>query len=484
MQNAFTNLTRGLSLRKDPRLKSNNPAAHVVNATHDLLSLANEDDSDDCDDGDRGGVSVASRPKIEKKQKKQKKVDENKKKKKSQIDEFSEILQDINEAHVEIARNLDLCKWSVPTAVQKQVISQILCGKNVLATAPTGSGKSGAYLIPLLVKLTSASAAAAPSKGVRSLILVPTKELVMQVFKVVKRLYTKNDLKVVMVNKKLLKNYIQSSESTPMGRVDIMISTPMRFLMIHKSNLIDISMIEVMILDEVDKLFDIETDNREAKNSLSVQTDEILSTCLEATKKNIQVCMLSATKNFLIKELAKKVLTNTVTVLVEPNVISDYIEQKFHYVTKESGKISVLRQILSSGVKPSVLIFVDSIKKGEILHNELIYDGLRIAQINGDQSDEVRDQIINRYRQGDIWVLICTDLMARGIDFKNVNLVINFDAPISATTYLHRIGRTGRAGRTGKAITFFTDKEAKQMKKIVTHLKAAGHKLDDWISRL
>lgn len=143
-----------------------------------------------------------------------------------------------------------------------------------------------------------------------------------------------------------------------------------------------------------------------------------------------------------------------------------------------------LRQYLREGFEPPMLIFVQSKTRAKELYKELIFDGVNVNVIHGDKGKIERDEIIKQFRTGEIWVLVCTDLMARGIDFKTVNCVVNFDFPTSLVSYIHRVGRTGRAGRAGKAITYFTDDDVPYVKLIANLMKKSGHEVPEWMLNL
>lgn len=148
---------------------------------------------------------------------------------------------------------------------------------------------------------------------------------------------------------------------------------------------------------------------------------------------------------------------------------TETIEQSLKFVGEEDHKLASLRSIISSGTfTPPVLIFVQSILRAKELANELLFDGINSDCIHAERSLEERDNAIKGFAEGKIWCLICTDVMARGVDFKGVNLVINYDFPQSGAAYIHRIGRTGRAGKEGKAITFFTKDDAVYLKRFVS----------------
>lgn len=160
------------------------------------------------------------------------------------------------------------------------------------------------------------------------------------------------------------------------------------------------------------------------------------------------------------------------------------MNQKIVYVGREDAKLVTLRQFLKEGFEPPMLIFVQSKTRAKELYKELIFDGVNVNVIHGDKSKIERDEIIKQFRTGEIWVLVCTDLMARGIDFKTVNCVINFDFPTSLVSYIHRVGRTGRAGRSGTAITYFTDDDVPYVKLIANLMKKSGHEVPEWMLSL
>jgi ATP-dependent RNA helicase DDX52/ROK1 len=141
-------------------------------------------------------------------------------------------------------------------------------------------------------------------------------------------------------------------------------------------------------------------------------------------------------------------------------------------VGQESGKLVAIRQLIQQGINPPVLVFVQSIERAKELFRELIYDGLNVDVIHSERTQAQRDNIVDNFRIGKIWVLISTELMSRGIDFKGVSMVINYDFPQSAASYIHRIGRTGRAGRKGKAITYFTKEDAPFVKTYLVLMKS------------
>jgi ATP-dependent RNA helicase DDX52/ROK1 len=166
------------------------------------------------------------------------------------------------------------------------------------------------------------------------------------------------------------------------------------------------------------------------------------------------------------------------------NATASAVKQNIVYVGKEDAKLMTLRQSIKEGFEPPMLIFVQSKTRAKELYHELIFDGVNVNVIHGDKKKHERDAIITQFRMGEIWVLICTDLMARGIDFKTVNSVINFDFPTSLVSYIHRVGRTGRAGREGTATTYFTDEDVPYVKNIANLMLKSGHDVPEWMLKL
>merc|ERR1712070_338790 len=185
-------------------------------------------------------------------------------------------------------------------------------------------------------------------------------------------------------------------------------------------------------------------------------------------------------------DLAGSILTNPLRVSIgDVNAAAPDVEQKLLFITHEDGKLCSFRQLVQEGkIVPPALIFVQSKERAKRLFGELVYDGIFVDVIHADRTKQQRDNTVKAFRVGKIWMLICTDLMARGIDFKGVETVINYDFPQSASTYIHRIGRTGRAGREGKAITFYTIQDFDALRGIVGVMRQSGCEVQDWMLRL
>ncbi|KAF1742918.1 hypothetical protein MXB_748, partial [Myxobolus squamalis] len=219
---------------------------------------------------------------------------------------------------------------------------------------------------------------------------------------------------------------------------------------------------QVLILDEGDLLF------TEGKKGFKNQIATIYNACPPTAKH----CIFSATISEEIERWADLHLENCVTVLIgSKNSPPESISQELMFVGQESGKIMAIRNM---SLDPPVLVFVNTIDKARELFMELIYDGINVEVMHSDKTETQRLNIVNAFRIGKIWILITTDLMSRGIDFKGIKKVINFDPPNSIVNYIHRIGRTGRAGMPGTAVTFYTEKDIPKIKKILPILRASS----------
>lgn len=281
----------------------------------------------------------------------------------------------------------------------------------------------------------------------------------------------------------------------------LLVSTPMRLLAAMRAGQVHLGAVELVVLDEADKLFELSSESHgngrgsaEAEEgqeyeeeaasvkSFLGQVDELLAAC---DHPSVQRALFSATMGHQVKELVDTVLRDPIRVSVgKDNTGASTIEQRLVFVGREEGKLLAIRQLVQQGLRPPVLIFLQSKDRAKALFKELAYDGLNIDAIHADRSQEQRDQIIKRFRRGEIWVLICTDLMGRGVDFKGVNMVINYDLPASPVAYIHRIGRTGRAGRRGLAVTLFTESDMAHLRPIANVVKLSGCEVPDWMLSL
>ncbi|KAF9200455.1 RNA-dependent ATPase rok1 [Haplosporangium sp. Z 27] len=362
-----------------------------------------------------------------------------------------------------LQRNILGSGFKKPTPIQMQAIPVILHGRDIMAMAPTGSGKTMAYVLPILHDLKG------PEKvGYRAVIISPTRELATQIFNQIKKLSVGRKFKICMLTKATAATQGQAPHLRQ--KYDILISTPLRLVHAIQQEKMELDHVRHLILDEADKLLE---------QGFLEQTDEIFAACSHAS---LQKSLFSATLPSGVEALANTFMRSPIRIVIgSKNAATETINQKLVYCGSEEGKLIAIRQQIQKGLKPPVLIFVQSIERAKELFHELIYDGINVDVIHSERTKAQRDKIVEGFRQGKIWVLIATELMARGVDFKGVNLVINYDFPQTVQSYIHRIGRTGRAGRAGEAITYFTNEDEAYLKSIVNVMRESGCEVADWM---
>ena len=355
-----------------------------------------------------------------------------------------------------------------PTPIQMQAIPFLLDRRPVLACAPTGSGKTAAYLIPLLHFL---SASKGKKRKTRAVILAPTRELAMQIQREVVALGQNLKVRSMVLDSKL-------EAKKRVKNADITVSTPNRMVYLLKEHPEYLSSAEFLIVDESDKLF--EAGPKGFRDQLAA--------VYRACPSSVQRAMFSATLVPEVEQWCKLNLDNLVSVTIGVrNLATAQVKQELVYTGTEKGKLIAFKDLVDRGLKPPVLVFVQSKERAKDLFNELqspMYGGLKVDVIHSERSQLQRDTTIRKFRAGTVWVLICTELLGRGIDFKGVNLVVNYDFPPSTISYIHRIGRTGRAGRSGSAITFFTDADKTLLRSVATLVKSSGGEVPEYMLKL
>ncbi|CDW91012.1 probable atp-dependent rna helicase ddx52-like [Stylonychia lemnae] len=352
-----------------------------------------------------------------------------------------------------------------PTPVQMQAIPVLFNKRSAIVLAETGSGKSLAFIAPMLHLLKNGD-------GLKAIVVSPTRELTIQLYKeflMFSQIGSHSQSPRVKFLRKTLfpkneEQYNQLIQST-----EILISTPLKLAELCQKH--PLNNLEFLVVDEADKMFEL---------GFLEQIDTILSQ--QNNQQKMCKFLFSATMQPGIEDLVRTIMDDPIKIQIGiKNASNQLIDQKIQYVGDEQGKLMTLRQLFQAGFEPPMLIFVQSKQRAKELFHELIYEGLNANVIHADKKKHERDEIIKQFRLGKIWVLIATDLMARGIDFKGVNMVINYDFPQSIVSYIHRIGRTGRAGKAGKAITYFTDDDSEFLRNIANLLKKSGLDVPDWM---
>ncbi|XP_030883300.1 probable ATP-dependent RNA helicase DDX52 [Leptonychotes weddellii] len=339
--------------------------------------------------------------------------------------------------------------FQIPTPIQMQAIPVMLHGRELLASAPTGSGKTLAFSIPILMQLKQPT-----NKGFRALIISPTRELANQIHRELVKISEGTGFRIHMIHKAAVAAKKFGPKSSK--KFDILVTTPNRLIYLLKQDPpgIDLTSVEWLVVDESDKLFE------DGKTGFR---DQLASIFLACTSPKVRRAMFSATFAYDVEQWCKLNLDNVITVSIGAR-------------TTEPPRCPK-----RMGFNPPVLVFVQSIERAKELFHELIYEGINVDVIHADRTQQQRDNTVHSFRAGKIWVLICTALLARGIDFKGVNLVINYDFPTSSVEYIHRIGRTGRAGHKGKAVTFFTEDDKPLLRSVANVIQQAGCPVPEYI---
>lgn len=326
--------------------------------------------------------------------------------------------------------------YQAATPVQQQAIPPIMAGKDVLAGAQTGTGKTAAFTLPLLQQLLNAPKVLQPAQ-VRVLVLTPTRELAQQVFESVQTYsrYLSVRCAVFYGGVSIRPQYDEAEQG-----LDILVATPGRLIDHLHQQTIDLSQLEVLVLDEADRMLDM---------GFIVDIKRIMAK-LPAQR---QTLLFSATYSKEIKILADELLNKPVLIEVATaNATADRVTQQVYLVDRHR-KRELISHMIGMQNWPQVLIFVRTKHGADRLAKQLQKDGLTTAAIHGDKAQGARQRALDEFKQGKVRILVATDIAARGLDISELPYVVNYDLPQVAEDYVHRIGRTGRAGLSGVAVT-------------------------------
>lgn len=343
--------------------------------------------------------------------------------------------------------------YTEPTSIQKQAIPPILEGRDVVGIAQTGTGKTAGFTLPMIDILASGRAKA---RMPRSLILAPTRELAAQI--------GENFVKYGKYHK-LSMALLIGGESLPEQKrllnhgVDVLIATPGRMMDLFERGLVIMNDIKVLVIDEADRMLDM---------GFIPDVKKIISWI----KCRHQTLLFSATMDREIKDLAEQFMTFPKEIFVNPpSSAASTIKHTLIYTHEASEKRHILKELLDKEDVQNAMIFCNKKKDVETLFNILKKYKLPAAALHGDMSQYARSDTIEAFKKGDVKLLVCSDVAARGLDLPDVSHVFNYDAPFKSEDYVHRIGRTGRAGKEGKAFTLVTDIDFKVLDAIEELLK-------------
>jgi len=338
--------------------------------------------------------------------------------------------------HLSVAAGLAGAHYETPTPVQAQTIPQVINGRDVIAMAQTGTGKTAAFVLPILNRLVGTK-----SERVRSLIIAPTRELAEQIHHDIETLGCKTRIKSATVYGGVGIN----PQIQKLKHADIVVACPGRLLDHIGRNSIDLSQLEVLVIDEADQMFDMGflPDIRRILKHIPIER---------------QTLLFSATMPLEIRRLARDILKDPKTVQVGITAPADTVSHAFYPVAQHL-KTSLLLMLLGKINVRSVLVFTRTKHRAKSLEKKLIGAGYRSASLQGNLSQTRRQAALDGFRDGTFQILVATDIAARGIDVTRISHVINFDIPSTPEAYIHRIGRTGRATCKGQAFTLVTGED-------------------------
>ncbi|MBN2556239.1 MAG: DEAD/DEAH box helicase [Anaerolineales bacterium] len=345
--------------------------------------------------------------------------------------------------HPELMQAIDELGYTEPTPIQTAVIPLLMDGKDVIGQAQTGTGKTAAFALPLLHALNG-------RRKIHALVVTPTRELALQDAKATYEYGQHHGVRVLAVY-----------GGQPYGRqitrlkkgVDIVVGTPGRLLDLIKKNAIDLSEVSTVVLDEADEM-------------LSMGFIEDIEAILESTPVERQTALFSATMPRAIRQLASRYMHDPQEIIIEQEQLTVAAIEQRAILVHQNDKLSALTRLLEMEEISQALVFVRTRAQTGSISNALVSRGFQAEPLSGDLSQETREQVLNRFRQQQIQVLIATDVAARGLDIDDISHVFNYDLPLDPEVYVHRIGRTGRAGKTGISITLLSPNEYSRLRKI------------------
>lgn len=352
-----------------------------------------------------------------------------------------------------ILKALNECGYTAPTPVQTRSIPKVLAGQDLVASAQTGTGKTAAFVLPILQRLS----ASCPNgkRGTRALVLTPTRELAQQITQSA-RVYGKH-LRVkstTIVGGMPYRKQLRALSQSPA----LVIATPGRLLDHLERGRINLSGLELLVLDESDRMLDM-------------GFIEDVEKIVRSAPPQRQTLLFAATMNKATVKLAQRILKNPERVeIAGVKTTHEHIEQRLHVADNLAHKRRMLKHLIVDPDMTKAIIFSATKKDADNLARELCTQGHAAAALHGDMNQSARNRTMERMRRGKIRLLVATDVAARGIDVAGISHIINFDLPKCAEDYVHRIGRTGRAGASGIAISFVSYKEFDELSRIERYI--------------
>ncbi|ACN99115.1 DEAD/DEAH box helicase [Sulfurihydrogenibium azorense] len=352
----------------------------------------------------------------------------------------------------ETLKSLEDLGYSKPTEIQEKAIPAVLSGKDLVAQAQTGTGKTAAFGIPIVESVNT------KQKKIQALVLVPTRELAIQVAKEIKDLGKNKKVFVLSVyGGKSMKHQIDFLKK---GNDVVIVGTPGRVKDLLERGFLKLDNVKMFVLDEADRMLEMGF----------IEDIEDIMSYLPEDRQNL---LFSATMPKEILELAQEFLNEDYqTIKVKPDEITVEKIKQIIYRVDPKNKFNKLIEVLSQNQAEKTIIFTQTKLEADQLSEDLSKEGFSVSAIHGDFSQKKRETVLHNFRTGKLKILVATDVAARGLDIKGVELVINYGLPKNAESYVHRIGRTGRAGKEGTAISIPTPSEDKYLQQILQKTKA------------
>jgi ATP-dependent RNA helicase RhlE len=357
---------------------------------------------------------------------------------------------------------LETLDYKTPTPVQTQAIPAVLAGRDLMAAAQTGTGKTAGFALPLLQRLTM-EGQQVESNSVRVLVLVPTRELAEQVFQSFRAYGANLPLRMhvayggVSINPQMMK--LRKG-------LDLLVATPGRLLDLHRQNAVKFTQLQTLVLDEADRMLDL---------GFARELDAVFA----ALPRQRQTLLFSATFSDEIRTLAGTLLKDPVRIEVSPRNTTVKAIRQWVVPVDKKRKPALFLHLLRKKRWGQVLVFAKTRKGVEELVGTLQERGIRADSIHGDKPQPARLRALDRFKAGEVQVLVATDVAARGLDIDDLPQVVNFDLPIVAEDYIHRIGRTGRAGASGEAISLVAADEVQQLAAIETLTRQVLERIEE-----
>ena len=359
--------------------------------------------------------------------------------------------------HEEILKGIKKKSYIEMTEVQEQVIPLALEQRDIMAQAPTGTGKTMAYAIPILQSLDF------DNDAIQALILAPTRELALQITEEIRAVaYYQTKMKVVTLYGG---EYIEKQLTSLRRKPQIVVATPGRLMDHMRRETVDLEAIKILVLDEADEMLNM---------GFREDIDEIL----KSVSVEHQTMLFSATITGPIEGIAKTYLKNPAVIRINKNQMTvSTITQKYIEV-KEKDKIEVMSRIIDINGYQLVIVFCNTKRMVDEATSSLLTRGFIVEALHGDMKQMQRDRVMNRFRNGTINILVASDVAARGLDIDDVDVVFNYDVPTDHEYYVHRVGRTGRAQKEGLAITLVTSREKYALRDIIAYSNATITKME------